>query len=175
MENINTDTLMRMHVEQLEKEKRELAQRMQLIGKRLDHVERAYRKEERPLLAKDYEEQQQSDRATFEAVQKSRIENSKLTHKADLETKQRLSRMMEDYNARKEVILARRGDEHAKKREKAQKKIDEEKAKRRQTELKAREDERRRREEEERIIRERNAEEARLEAGQFFCLPFRRP
>ena len=63
---MNTDNLMRLQVEQLEKEKKERESRLRVIAKRIDHIERAYRQEERPLLAKDYELQQASDRATFE-------------------------------------------------------------------------------------------------------------
>ena len=65
---------MRLQVEQLEKEKKELNEKMRVLSKRLDHVERAYRKEERPLLAKDYELQQANDRVVFEAAQKARLD-----------------------------------------------------------------------------------------------------
>ncbi|KAI0292946.1 hypothetical protein B0F90DRAFT_1767214 [Multifurca ochricompacta] len=73
VENLNTDNLMRLQVEQLEKEKKEREGRLRVTAKRIDHVERAYRQEERPLLAKDYELQQASDRATFEQIQKGRM------------------------------------------------------------------------------------------------------
>lgn len=165
MENLNTDNLMRLQVEQLEKEKKELNQRMRVIGKRLDHVERAYRKEERPLLSEDYDVQQANDKAAHEETQKARIENARLTHQQDVETKARLSRMMADYLIRKEMVLSKRGEEFTKKRALAQKKIEEEKAKRRQLVIKEREEERLRKEEEERIAREKAEEERRLEEG----------
>ncbi|KZT30144.1 hypothetical protein NEOLEDRAFT_1083928 [Neolentinus lepideus HHB14362 ss-1] len=164
MEQLSTDNLMRLQVEQIEKEKRELSVKLRIIAKRVDHVERAYRKEERPLLAKDYEEQQATDRATFEALQQSRLETAKIAHQHNLETKKRLSRMMVDYQARKEIIMAKRGEEFAKRQAKAQKKIEEEKAKRRAAVLKAREEEQQRLEEEERIKREKEEEKLRLEA-----------
>ncbi|KDQ58076.1 hypothetical protein JAAARDRAFT_256306 [Jaapia argillacea MUCL 33604] len=165
MENLSTDNLMRLQVEQIEKEKRELNERLRIISKRVDHVERAFRKEERPLLAQDYESQQANDRATFDALQKARIEGAKITHEHNLETKQRLARMMEDYKARREVILAKRGEEFRKKQEKAQRKIAEEKAKRKAAVLKEREEERHRSEEEEKQRREEEEEKARKEAG----------
>ncbi|EPQ53116.1 hypothetical protein GLOTRDRAFT_107210 [Gloeophyllum trabeum ATCC 11539] len=164
MEQLSTDNLMRLQVEQIEKEKRELNERLRVIAKRVDHIERAYRKEERPLLAKDYEEQQATDRATFEALQQQRLEAAKQTHLQNLETKKRLSRMLGDYQARKEEIMAKRSEEFAKRQAKAQKKIEEEKAKRRAAVLKAREEERLRWEEEERIRREQEEEEAKREA-----------
>ena len=52
MESLNTDNLMRLQVEQPEKEKKELNEKVLVLAKRLDHIERAYCKEERPLLAK---------------------------------------------------------------------------------------------------------------------------
>ncbi|KAI0919910.1 hypothetical protein AcV5_001857 [Taiwanofungus camphoratus] len=164
MENLSTDNLMRLQVEQLEKEKKELNERMRVAAKRLDHVERAYRKEERPLLAKDYEFQQANDTAAFEAFQKTRLESHRLAHQHDLETKRRLSRMMDDYLARREAIMGKRGEEFAKRKEQAQKKINDEKTKRRHAVLSAREEERLRREEEESLRREKEEEEARRNA-----------
>jgi translation initiation factor 3 subunit A len=165
MENLNTDKLMIIQVEQLEKEKKDLNARLRIMAKRIDHVERAYRKEERPLLDKDYEEQQANDRENFEAIQRARAEMAKLAHEQDLETKIRLSRMMHDSLARRKVLAAKKAEEHAKKKEIAQRKIDEEKNKRRKAILQEREEKRRREEEEERKIREAEAERARLEAG----------
>ena len=158
---------MRMHVEQLEKDKRESAERVRVIGRWLDHVERAYRKEERPLLAKDYEAQQENDRLTFEALQKSRIEGSKQQHQLGLETKARLSRMLVDFERTKNEVLERRGQEYAEKQKVASEKLHEAKVKRTNLVKKAREEERLRKEAEEQKLREREEEEARREAGVF--------
>ncbi|KAI1789859.1 hypothetical protein LXA43DRAFT_947930 [Ganoderma leucocontextum] len=164
MESLSTDNLMRLQVEQLEKEKKELNEKMRVLSKRLDHVERAYRKDERPLLAKDYELQQANDRVVFEASQKARLEAHRLAHQQDVETKKRMTRMLNDFNQMKETISAQRGEEFAKKKELAQKKMEDEKANLRVAVLKAREEERQRFEEEERIQQEEEEEEARLEA-----------
>ena len=141
---------MRLQVEQLEKERRELNEKMRVATKRLDHTERAYRKQERPLLSKDYEIQQANDQAAHEATQISRIENYRIAHQQDLETKARLSRMLPDYNARRQEIVSKRSEEFTKKQQVAQMKIEEEKAKRRAQVLQKREEERLRKEEEER-------------------------
>src|SRR5271170_259452 len=114
MENLNTDKLMIIQVEQLEKEKKDLNARLRVTAKRIDHIERAYRKEERPLLDKDYEEQQANDRNTFDAIQRARINTSKLAHQLDLETKKRLSRMTGDYLARREVLAAKKREDFGK-------------------------------------------------------------
>ncbi|KAL5500955.1 TIF32 [Sanghuangporus vaninii] len=160
---LNRDNLVRLQVQQIEKEKKDQSERLRIIAKRLDHLERAFRKEERPLLAKDYEQQQIDDRKAFEEAQKSRLEAARLAHQQDLDTKRRLTRMMDDYKSRKDVYIAKRGEEFAKKRAEATRKIQEEKEKRRQAVLKAREEERKREEEEERILHEKEEEEKRLE------------
>jgi len=165
MENLNTDRLMIIQVEQLEKEKKDLNARLRVTAKRIDHTERAFRKEERPLLDRDYEEQQANDRETFDALQRERIAASKLMHELDLETKKRLSRMMGDYLARKQVLIAKRGEEFKKRKDVARRKIEEEKNKRRMAVNQEREEERKREEEEERKRREIEEEQARLEAG----------
>lgn len=154
-----------MQVAQLEKEKREMNERLRIIAKRIDHIERAYRKEERPLLAKDYEEQQQLDRQTFETVQLQRKEASKLAHKQDLETKGRLKRMLNDHNSWKQVLAEKKGDAYKKKADAAAKKIEQEKAKRKAAVLKAWEEEKARKEKEEAERRAREEEERREEEG----------
>lgn len=146
---------MRLQVEQLEKEKKERESRLRVIAKRIDHTERAYRQEERPLLAKDYELQQAGDRSTFEQIQSGRIDAARLAHIRDLETKKRLSRILPEFEARKALILERRSAEYTRKQAVAQAKIEEEKAKRRAELLKAREEE---------LLREEAAETARREA-----------
>ncbi len=168
VENLNTDSLMRLQVEQLEKEKKEREARLRVIAKRIDHIERAYRQEERPLLAKDYEQQQTSDRSTFERVQKDRIEAARLDHKRNLETKKRLSRILPEFEARKEIILEKRSAEYERKQAAAEAKIEEEKAKRRAAVLKTREEERLREEAVERARREaEEAERSKLEGALF--------
>jgi hypothetical protein len=47
----------------MDREKRELNERMRIVAKRLDHIERAFRKAELPLLADDYARQQADDKA----------------------------------------------------------------------------------------------------------------
>ncbi|KAF9220592.1 hypothetical protein BS17DRAFT_810522 [Gyrodon lividus] len=166
MEDLSKDRLMRLQVEQLEKEKKDLNERLRIASKRIDHVERAYRKEELPLLAQDYAEQQARDLATFETVHKARIENSAAAHKEALGSKKRLSRMLDDFRKHKETLLSVRSDEFIKKRAAAEKKIEEEKEKRRAARAEQQEAERRQREEAEKKAREVEEEHLRLEAEQ---------
>jgi translation initiation factor 3 subunit A len=168
VENLNTDNLMRLQVEQLEKEKKERESRLRVIAKRIDHIERAYRQEERPLLAKDYELQQASDRATHEQMQKDRIDTARLAHRRDLETKERLSRMLPEFEARKAVILERRSVEYGRKQTAARTKVEEEKTKRRAAVLNAREEERLRQEGVENSRREAEELERRKKEGTLY-------
>ncbi|TFK68922.1 hypothetical protein BDN72DRAFT_888419 [Pluteus cervinus] len=163
MESFDTEGLIGIQVAQLEKEKKELNERLRIIAKRVDHIERAYRKEERPLLAQDYEQQQVNDQETFEATQKARKENSRLAHQADLETKARLARMVNDFQVRKDALIRKKGEAFAKKKDAAQKKITEEKEKRQKAILQEREEERKRQQEKEQLRREEEEEERRIE------------
>lgn len=165
MENIDTEELISMQVQHIEKEKKDLSVKTRVIAKRVDHQVRAYRKEEAPLLAQDYEQQQKVDRETFEALQKSQKESAETAHKNDVETKARLARMMDDYSQRKTAIMARKGEDYAKKVDASKRKIAEEKDKRKKSVLQAREEERKRLEEQERIQREQEQEAKRLEEG----------
>lgn len=69
METYNTENLITIQVAQLEKDKKELQERLRIGSKRIDHIERSYLKEERSLLDQDYEVQQKTDRETFVETQ----------------------------------------------------------------------------------------------------------
>ncbi|KAJ7104298.1 hypothetical protein B0H15DRAFT_765978 [Mycena belliarum] len=161
--SLDTEGLIGMQVAQLEKEKKELAERLRIVAKRVDHIERACRKAERPLLAEDYAQQQAADAETFAAVQAARRTAARTAHETDLETKARLARMLPAYEARRSIVIARKGEEFAKNKDAAKKKIEEEKAKRRKAVLAQREEARRAVEEADRREREREAEARRLE------------
>lgn len=164
LQDIDTEGLITIQVAQLEKEKRDLNEKLRIVSKRIDHIERAYRKDERPLLAQDYEQQQKSDKETFYTTQQAHKEAAKKAHEENLQTKSRLLRMMGDYQKRKEEVLGRNEEAYNKKKEAALRKIEEEKEKRRKAVFKAREEERIRLEREEEEERAREQEERELEA-----------
>lgn len=169
METYDTEGLIVIQVAQLEKEKKELNEKLRVVAKRVDHIERAYRKEERPLLARDYEQQKKNDRETYEALQRARKDVAHVAHQEDMGTKARLSRMMVDYQARREVIVAKKAADFAKKKEAAHKKIEEEKTKRRNAVMKAREEERLRVEAELKRKKELEEEARRKEEGKIIA------
>lgn len=146
-------------VSRLQSEQRELSDRLKQIAKRLDHTERAYRKEEIPLLEKDYERQQKADKAFFDAARKAELAAAKAQHEENMRIKSRLLRMKDDYNTfkakleekqRSKLEAARRAAEEAIEKEK-QERIAQWRAKREEIIKKreAEEAERKRKEEEE--------------------------
>lgn len=159
LENLDKDKLVAIQIKQLEKEKSEMATRTKAIGKRLDHVERAMRLEERPLLAKDYERQQKADRVYHEAGIKAHREASASKHAAELLLKKRMAKILDDYKKVRSDMEEKREEEFAQKREAARAKIEEEKARRVQLfrERKAENEARQAREEKERIEQEAEA------------------
>jgi translation initiation factor 3 subunit A len=158
MDNMDTDKLLQLQSQQIEKEQKNITERMRIISKRVDHLERAFRKEERPLLEADYEKQKQADvdahKASIAAAQQAALEK----HQLDLALKERLSRMMADYNKTKEVIESARKEEFAQKKAEADRKIAEEKKVYKDKVLKQRA-EKRKQEEVARAERERAARE----------------
>lgn len=163
IEDIDTtdpDVLLRMQIAQIEKEKREQTERLRIVAKRIDHLERAFRREERPLLTQDYEHQQKEDREAHESRIQTTIAAAKEKVNEDLATKKRLSRMLSDFKSKRDFIEEKRNEEYNKRKAIADKKAAEEKAKRRKEILAAREEERKKQEEEERRQRE-EAEELR--------------
>uniref|UniRef100_A0A4W5NRT8 Eukaryotic translation initiation factor 3 subunit A n=1 Tax=Hucho hucho TaxID=62062 RepID=A0A4W5NRT8_9TELE len=96
LEDLDPDFIMSKQVEQLEKEKRELQDRLKNQEKKIDYFERAKRLEEIPLIKKAYEEQRVKDMALWELQEEERISNMKVDREKALEHKQRMSRMMQD-------------------------------------------------------------------------------
>ncbi|ORZ00433.1 hypothetical protein BCR43DRAFT_468541 [Syncephalastrum racemosum] len=166
IENSDVKTLLDLKVSRLQSEKRELTDRLKQIGRRLDHTERAYRKEEIPLLEKDYEKQQKSDKAFFEAARKAELTNSKIQHEENMKLKSRLVRMLGDYNTYKQKIHEKQKSLLDAKQRESEAAIEREKEER-VAEWRARREEiqaRRAAEEEERLRREQEEEAAREEA-----------
>lgn len=172
METLDTDKLLQLQSKQIEKEQKEIAERMRIIGKRVDHLERAMRKEERSLVAADYDRQKAEDSAAHKAAIAAAQDAAIEKHSSDLALKQRLIRMLGDASAIRQVVEGKRVEEFAKKRAEAEKKITEEKAKLKARKLAERAEERKRQAEE-----SRRAEQAEREAeGECFSLmiePFR--
>lgn len=148
-----------MGVEQIEKDKSALAAKLKGVNKRLDHTERAMRREEIPLLEQDYIEQQARDRLAQASAHVDLVASLKAQHEQDLAIKKKLAKLMPDYAAHRDVVAKRRGLDFKAAEEKARKQIEAAKKKRRDEVLAAKQREREQREEEERLEREREARE----------------
>eukprot|EP00061_Rhincodon_typus_P018893 g48264.t1 len=96
LEELDPDFIMAKQVEQLEKEKKELQERLKNQEKKIDFFERAKRLEEIPLLKKAFEEQRIKDMELWELQEEERITSMKVEREKALEHKNRMSRMMDD-------------------------------------------------------------------------------
>ncbi|XP_019498457.1 PREDICTED: eukaryotic translation initiation factor 3 subunit A [Hipposideros armiger] len=96
LEELDPDFIMAKQVEQLEKEKKELQERLKNQEKKIDYFERAKRLEEIPLIKSAYEEQRVKDMDLWEQQEEERITTMQLEREKALEHKNRMSRMLED-------------------------------------------------------------------------------
>ena len=151
----------------MDREKRELNERMRIVAKRLDHIERAFRKAELPLLADDYARQQADDKAAFETTRQQTLEAARQAHQEHIATKQRLARMTGEYKKYVAEIEKKRNSDYHRRQEDAGSKIAQEKAKRREIVLKERAEEAAKKEVEERARRQEEEALARAEEGTY--------
>lgn len=162
VEDLDSNRLRLLRISQLEKEKNDLNKNLRVTSKRIDHLERAFRKEEIKLLPQDYEAQRKRDTEGYEKKKDETLKESERKHKEDVALKHRLGRLLPIYESFTQDVRERRKDEFEKRRKQAEKEYNQavEKRKREIRERKAREQaerediERRKREEEERIERE---------------------
>ena len=124
LENMNRAELLRMQVEQIETEKRELKNKLDGLARRFDHLERAYRTEEIPLISQSYEDQKKNDKAALEKAHEMQLEATKRQHEYDVEAKKRLVRMKEEYEKFKSTVMKRHDTEFAKVQEAAKANIE---------------------------------------------------
>ena len=125
MEDLSKDRLMRLQIEQLEKEKKDLNERLRISAKQIDHLECAYHKEERPLLAQDYADQRSADRATFDTLRQACPENTRMAHNQAVASKKRLGRMRKAYETHREALLVVRAEEYQRRTASTEKKMEE--------------------------------------------------
>lgn len=104
MDDLDTDKLRAMQVEQLSKDRKILDDRMKVVFKKADHTERAQRKYELKLLEKDAEAQKERDAQAYEDLKQAKIEKAKKDFKNATSLKERLARVLPDYESFKLVI-----------------------------------------------------------------------
>ncbi|CAL8299677.1 unnamed protein product [Merluccius merluccius] len=143
LEELDPDFIMAKQVEQLEKEKKELQERLKNQEKKIDYFERAKRLEEIPLIQKAYEEQRVKDMELWELQEEERISNMKVEREKALEHKQRMSRMMEDKENFVSKITAARSFIYEEKLKAFQERVVEEKKQRMEDRKRQRKEDRR--------------------------------
>ncbi|KIM95066.1 hypothetical protein OIDMADRAFT_184169 [Oidiodendron maius Zn] len=168
LDNLDGNRLRAMKLAQLEREKNDTNEKLRVTGKRIDHLERAFRKEEAKRLPEDYAEQREKDLAAYEKIKAQTLKDAEAKHKENVELKHRLTRLVPFYESFRESVHERRHDEFEKRRRDAERELEKQIALRTREfkERKARE--KREREERERILREeeeRAAKEAEEKAA----------
>lgn len=104
LENLDTDKLRAMQIEQLNKDRKNLEDKMKVVFKKADHLERAYRKYELTHLAEEAATQKERDIKAHEELTNSRIEKARKEHENAKALKERLNRVVPDYNTFKKQI-----------------------------------------------------------------------
>jgi len=156
---MSANDLVQLQVKQLEKDKNTLSQKLTSVSKRMDHLERAYRKEEIPLISEDYQRQQARDREAFESAQSQRAESLRRQHSENLAIKAGLAKILPDYQAyRAKMEKDSRAAFEAESRRLAEQ-LEEAKAERRAQVAEQREQERQANEEREKAEEERRVRE----------------
>lgn len=97
------EEILAMQVAKIENEKREMKQRLTTLARKIDHIERAQRREEIPLLEKDYERQKKADIEFQSKAFDQMCEVSKARHEVDLEIKSQVAKLRDDASAFREV------------------------------------------------------------------------
>jgi translation initiation factor 3 subunit A len=154
LDNLDANRLRAMKLAQLEREKNDINEKLRVTGKRIDHLERAFRKEEALKLPEDYAQQRERDLEAYEKTKAQTLKEAEAKHKENVELKHRLSRLVDRYESYRENIVERRHDEFEKRRRDAERELEKAKATRRKDFRDRKAREKREREERERMLRE---------------------
>merc|ERR1712154_180766 len=138
IETMDADDIITAQVQELEKRKKELQVRLKKQDKNVDHIERAKRQEEIPLLKLQFEEFKEEAKQVWEEQEKERIEGEKKQRASDVENRNRLVRMKTDKEKYLESLLKERKNIFEKKIAEFDQKVAEE----RKTRLERRKEER---------------------------------
>ena len=129
---LDTDRLRELELQTLDKNAREMEDRLLSTAKYFDHLERAVRKEEIPLVNQDYERQKKLEKEAFAQGRVARLAAAKAAHQDALALKARLGRIMVDYEAYRSSLIETRKDQFEKRKVESAAALEREKEKRRQ-------------------------------------------
>ncbi|KAH8658734.1 putative eukaryotic translation initiation factor 3 subunit A [Tricladium varicosporioides] len=161
LDNLDSNRIRALKLQQLEREKNDINEKMRITAKRIDHLERAFRKEEAKKLPEDYASQRERDLAAYEKIKTQTLKDAEAKHRDNVELKHRLTRLVPFYESFRESVVERRHDEFEKRRRDAERELEKQISLRKKEfrERKARE--KREREEQDRILREEEERAAR--------------
>ena len=154
IETLDSNKIRMIKLQQLEREKNTISEKLRITGKRLDHLERAFRKEEAKKLPEDYAQQRERDLKAYESVKAQTLKDAELKHKEDVELKHRLTRLMPFYESFRSNLHERRRDEFEKRRRDAEREMEKQVNARRKEYRERKLREKREQEEQERALRE---------------------
>lgn len=163
LEGLDSDKLRAMQIEQLNKDKKSLEEKMKVVFKKADHLERALRKHELKFLAEEAATQKDRDAKAYEELKKARVEKARKEFDSAVEMKQRLNRVMPDYSAFKAKIDEQNAAKIAELKKQAQEELERAKQARIELVKQQRIEELRYRREEERAQAEEEAKKRRRE------------
>jgi translation initiation factor 3 subunit A len=161
LDNLDANRLRAMKLAQLEREKNDINEKLRITGKRIDHLERAFKKEESKKLPEDYASQRERDLAAYEKTKEQTLKDAKAKHLENVELKHRLSRLVAPYESYRESIRERRHEEFDKQRRDAERELNKAMEARRKEFRDRKAREKRERAEQERILREEEERAAR--------------
>jgi translation initiation factor 3 subunit A len=113
LENLDADKLLALQEERLEIDRREHVNKLKSLAKKLDFTERAYRKEEIPLLEADQEKQRIEEEELYGQIQFNRKKASKDEHIAAMALKKQFQKLLTHFNKYKKAIEEKHAMEHA--------------------------------------------------------------
>jgi translation initiation factor 3 subunit A len=171
IDELDSSTIRAMKLAQLEKDNKERDERVRITAKRVDHIERAFRREEIKHLPEDYERQRENDLEVHERTKAETLKEAQLKHKEGLALKHRLGRLVGIYDRFKGDLNERRHEEFERRRKAAEREFENKKRqrvkefreKKQRERMEQEEAERLEREEEERVAREAEEKAAKEE------------
>merc|ERR1712141_71917 len=112
IDEMDPDDILQRQYEQLDREKRDQLTKLRAQEKRIDHLVRAMRIDEIPLLEEHIAQKRIQDQKDWETEESERVENAQADHEAALTTKSRFTRMEVDKEAFLDKLFGNRHAEH---------------------------------------------------------------